>query len=471
MKQISPQNVPAIILLAAVASGCMSNDWTPEEPVVVHRQEIQGGTTDSTHTSVVGIVINTGQGQAICSGTLIAPNLVLTAQHCVAQLSSPFVVCGQSPFGAQYPPSAFGVTTETTMPQSSAGYTGVSSVHVPPGGSDACGFDIALLQLSTSITTTEPIVPRIDIPVTEGETYTAIGYGHIGNGSGAGTRRQLANREVLCATGDCPRNQGIEAAEFAGTDGTCQGDSGGAPLDAEGRVLGALSRGPDGCLGSVYSSVSTWATWLRNIGELAASEGGYTAPTWVTQGVSETPDNDPDLDGIVDPGDNCPNLANPDQLDLDGDGMGDECDPDVDGDGIANGPDNCPLSANPQQFDYDNDTFGDECDLDDDNDGVMDEQDNCQFFPNASQTPDCGTTSPGTPAPGTGTQTPSPSNPSPYPSTQVEEGDVVIVIQPEPIHATGRACTTADGSPLDLALLPLTLFGFAVGRRRRGGRD
>ena len=39
--------------------------------------------------------------------------------------------------------------------------------------------------------------------------------------------------------------------------------------------------------------------------------------------------------------DNCPEAANEDQADLDGDGTGDVCDDDIDGDGILNADDNC----------------------------------------------------------------------------------------------------------------------------------
>ena len=46
---------------------------------------------------------------------------------------------------------------------------------------------------------------------------------------------------------------------------------------------------------------------------------------------------DSDGDGVPDDVDNCPDDANPDQADLDKDGVGDECDDDKDGDGLTNG--------------------------------------------------------------------------------------------------------------------------------------
>lgn len=49
--------------------------------------------------------------------------------------------------------------------------------------------------------------------------------------------------------------------------------------------------------------------------------------------------------------------------------------PDADVDGIADGDDNCPNVANPDQVNYDNDAQGDVCDADDDNDGVNDGSD------------------------------------------------------------------------------------------------
>jgi hypothetical protein len=45
---------------------------------------------------------------------------------------------------------------------------------------------------------------------------------------------------------------------------------------------------------------------------------------------------DRDGDGVADATDNCPDVANAAQADLDGDGLGDTCDEDIDGDGYTN---------------------------------------------------------------------------------------------------------------------------------------
>jgi hypothetical protein len=71
---------------------------------------------------------------------------------------------------------------------------------------------------------------------------------------------------------------------------------------------------------------------------------------------------DADGDGICDDADNCPAVANPDQRDTDGDGLGDACEPDDDNDGVPDASDNCPLDANPDQRDTDQDGVGDACD-------------------------------------------------------------------------------------------------------------
>ena len=83
--------------------------------------------------------------------------------------------------------------------------------------------------------------------------------------------------------------------------------------------------------------------------------------------------DDLDGDGIPNLEDNCPCLANADQIDTDRDGVGDACDncinkynplqEDYDNDGVGDACDNCPSIVNPDQSDRDHDKVGDICDL------------------------------------------------------------------------------------------------------------
>jgi len=138
----------------------------------------------------------------------------------------------------------------------------------------------------------------------------------------------------------------------------------------------------------------------NNNGTLSGFALEETASNWVEDsgnGVSpeecetEACPEDTDGDGVCDDEDNCPDTANADQADSDGDGIGDaceesDCEADIDEDGICDADDNCPMTANADQADHDMDGMGDICDEDDDNDGVNDEDDAFPF--DASETMD-----------------------------------------------------------------------------------
>ena len=72
--------------------------------------------------------------------------------------------------------------------------------------------------------------------------------------------------------------------------------------------------------------------------------------------LNPTPHPDKDGDDIEDGSDNCPEIANASQTDLDGDNLGDACDPDIDGDNILNGTDSCP--SDPENYNNFEDSDG-----------------------------------------------------------------------------------------------------------------
>lgn len=97
---------------------------------------------------------------------------------------------------------------------------------------------------------------------------------------------------------------------------------------------------------------------------------------------------DTDNDEVSDIQDNCSLFFNPDQQDLDNDGVGDLCDKDIDGDGVLNVTEDSVDFTDPKDecsflpssitepitsvLDCDNDGINNDIDLDDDNDGILD---------------------------------------------------------------------------------------------------
>jgi hypothetical protein len=291
------------VLGLLVAAACSAPQGSAQ-PTASTASAIQGGTDDTLHSFAVGIVIQMSQNQvAFCSGALLGPNLVATARHCAAAISSTQIDCASATFMADFPTSSILVTNDPVITVNSS-FLSVMQI-VTPTPSAVCGNDLALLILGANVDLPQYVIPTINPPMTDHSTYaeqvTAIGYGINSptdtSGNTAGTRRIREDIPLACipndATLDCfPQLSGVLTSnEFEVTSGTCDGDSGSSAFDQKSfnqsiwESFGVLSRGglsPDGktCQGAVYTRFDAYGQLLIDTAKQAAQLGGYPAPTW-----------------------------------------------------------------------------------------------------------------------------------------------------------------------------------------------
>jgi hypothetical protein len=297
-------------------------------PVGQQASAVEDGVVDMTdaYPFAVGICGGTSRGQCVlvCSGALIAPNLVVTARHCVSDAPES-IDCRSAAFGQPFPTSFLHVTTHYAMlNQSTLGWHDVAQVTTPADAT-LCGNDLALLTLMDNVAAMEaaPATPVVNHPMTDHMRYstteTAIGYGVTMPGNhDQGTRRSRQNIQILCIPGDpdaaCGSIVGptISPREFLVSSGLCEGDSGSSAFEqiafTSGQyvTLGVLSRGGanmagTSCIDAVYTRLDAWASLVVDTAKKAAAAGNYTVPAWATMplamvpadaGLPDTPDDD-----------------------------------------------------------------------------------------------------------------------------------------------------------------------------------
>ncbi len=245
-----------LLLLICVGLACSAPNAEvavdAEADVVESRSDsiVDGERTNNNENSIVAVLNRAG---GLCTGTLIAPRVVLTARHCVQfeGTSGPSL------------PSQFVIGVGDQINRLSQTY-GASEIVTTEGPyrrlQDIIGRDIAVITLTTQ----PPLEP---IPVSResamsGQMMRAVGFGEIPDGS-AGVKYRTTTRVSFTDGGVIYTPPAI-----------CQGDSGGPLLTTgeEELVIGVASFGSGGC-GFGTNGYNRIDIWLDLIDEAIRASG------------------------------------------------------------------------------------------------------------------------------------------------------------------------------------------------------
>jgi hypothetical protein len=279
--------------LVCLLLGCACSDESlllgEPETLGLNAQAIVGGTPSGEDQNAVVLVVR-GIFLEFCTGAVVAPNLVLTARHCLFD-----ALFGENFYLHCERPNDRGSVLAARDPQTFTVYIGTekplpvepSAVGIAIRSSDdleLCSNDLALLELDRSL----PVAPmrlRLDTPPRQDELGTLVGWGTARRRGPylieARQRREIRIEAVgptlFTPEGGSPRD--VQEAMFVGTEGACAGDNGGPLISAEtGAIVGVMSEignpnvtldlagdGIGECLGglSVFQRLDTQQSWLR----------------------------------------------------------------------------------------------------------------------------------------------------------------------------------------------------------------
>lgn len=244
----------ALVLAAGSAAGSLTGCVEPGLGTSDH-EVIGGQVTPPGRFPSVGALV--ADGAAYCTGTLIAPTVVLTAAHCLeGRTSAPGFTLAQDTRGAiEIVPGAAMVAHP------------MWDIDRPIADGPTLYYDLGLVRLVDPIDTVTPaIVPsKVEaMGLLEGRQLTIVGYGQTidGDAASAGVMHHALAPIVVQSPSEMQLSE-------PGAPQNCYGDSGGPgfiDLGVGERVAGVVSRGATAARtcdqGGIDTRIDYFLDWL-----------------------------------------------------------------------------------------------------------------------------------------------------------------------------------------------------------------